>query len=100
MSRVSELHEQWSKDPEYQSAYDEIGPEFDLARVVIEARVNAGLTQKQLAERMNTTQSVIARIESGRAHPSTRTLHKIAQSTGAQLRIRFEPTSSERPPIT
>lgn len=90
MSKVSELHAKWREVTDYRSAYDELGPEFDLARSLIEARANAGLTQKQLAERMNTTQSVIARIESGRAHPSTRTLHKIAQSTGTRLRITFE----------
>ena len=94
MSRVDELHEKWREDPDYQSAYDELGPEFDLARSLIEARVSAGLTQKQLAERMNTSQSAIARMESGRTHPSTRTLHKIAQSTGTRLSITFEPTVS------
>ncbi len=53
----------------------------------------AGLTQAQLAERMNTTQSVVARLESGHAHPSTKTLERIARSTGTRLRIRFEPVS-------
>ena len=53
----------------------------------------AGLTQAQLAERMNTTQSVVARLESGHAHPSTKTLERIARSTGTRLRIHFEPVS-------
>ena len=92
MSKVSELHERWSRDPDYRKAYEELGPEFELARSLIEARVGAGLTQAQLAERMKTTQSVVARLESGRAHPSTRTLEKVAQSTGTRLRISFEPT--------
>ena len=51
---------QWSHNPEYRAAYEELGPEFDLARVLIEARIGAKLTQAQLAERMETTQSVIA----------------------------------------
>ncbi len=91
MSQVSELHEKWSRAPDYLEAYDELGPEFALARSLIEARAGAGLTQAQLAERMETTQSVVARLESGRAHPSTRTLQKIARSTGTMLRISFEP---------
>ena len=91
MSKVGDLHERWSRDPDYRTAYDELGPEFELARSLIEARVGAGLTQAQLAERMETTQSVVARLESGRAHPSTRTLGKVAQSTGTRLRISFEP---------
>ena len=91
MSRVSDLHEKWSRDPDYRMAYDELGPEFALARTLIEARVAAGLTQAQLAERMETTQSVVARLESGRFNPSTTTLQKIARSTGTTLRISFEP---------
>ena len=92
MSNVRDLHAEWRKDPDYRAAYDDLGPEFELARSLIEARASAGLTQEQLAERMNTTQSVVARLESGRGHPSTRTLEKIAHSTGTRLRISFEPT--------
>ena len=90
MSKVSDLHEKWSQDPDYRKVYDGLGPEFELTRSLIQARIAAGLTQAQLAERMETTQSVIARLESGRAHPSTRTLEKIAASTGTRLRISFE----------
>ncbi len=92
MSKVSDLHEKWGRDPEYQAAYDALQPEFELARSLIKARMGAGLTQAQLAERMETTQSVVARLESGRIHPSTRTLEKVAQSTGTKLRISFERT--------
>ena len=92
MSKVSDLHEKWGGDPEYRTAYNALQPEFELARSLIEARMGAGLTQAQLAERMETTQSVVARLESGRVHPSTRTLEKVAQSTGTRLRISFERT--------
>ena len=94
MSDVRDLHEKWRRDPEYRAAYDELGPEFELARVLIEARTTAGLTQAQLAERMQTTQSVVARLESGRARPSTRTLEEIARCTGTRLRISFEPVGA------
>ena len=94
MSEVRDLHEKWQRDPEYRAAYDALGPEFELARVLIEARTSAGLTQAQLAECMQTTQSVVARLESGRARPSTRTLEKIAQCTGTRLRISFEPSGA------
>ena len=91
MSRVSELHQKWSQNADYRAAYDELGPEFELARALITARANAGLTQAELAKRMKTTQSVVARFESGRVHLSTRTLVKIAQATGTRLKISFEP---------
>ena len=54
---------------EYRKAHAELGPEFALARAVIAARVTAGLTQEQLAQRMETTQSVIARLEGGSFEP-------------------------------
>ncbi len=91
MSDVRDLHRKWSRDPDYRSAYDDLDSEFSLARSLIEARVGAGLTQAQLADRMETTQSVVARLESGRGHPSTRTLETFARSTGTRLRISFEP---------
>ncbi len=91
MSNVQSLHTRWIRDPAYREAYDELTPQFRLARALIEVRANAGLTQAQLAERMQTTQSVVARLESGRAHPSTRTLEKFAQAAGMRLKISFEP---------
>ena len=61
-----------------------------VARMIFDARVEAGLTQKQLAEIVGTTQSVIARLESGRAKPSTKTLERLAIATDTRLRIIFE----------
>jgi ribosome-binding protein aMBF1 (putative translation factor) len=88
----------WRKDPRYRKAYNALEEEFSLATTVIRARANAGLTQEQLARRMRTTQAVIARLESGRVKPSTRTLERLATATGMRLRITFEsaPIGSKR----
>ena len=91
MTKVNELHQKWMKNKEYRKAHEELAPEFALARAVINARVTAGLTQEQLAQRMDTTQSVIARLESGRTRPSTHTLERMAVDTGTRLHITFEP---------
>lgn len=91
MTRVRDLHKKWEKDKEYQRAHEGLEREFEVARAVINARVRAGLTQEELARRMQTTQSVIARLESGRVRPSTRTLERFAAATGTRLRIQFEP---------
>ena len=72
------------------SAYDALGEEFDLARALIEARMAAGLSQSQLARRMKTSQSCIARIEGGKVRPSTDALERFAQATRTRLRIVFE----------
>ncbi|MGH8577843.1 MAG: helix-turn-helix domain-containing protein [Gammaproteobacteria bacterium] len=85
------VHTTRLKDPAYREAYNSLAEEFALAAAVIEARSRAGLTQEELAERMGTTQPVVARLESGRIRPSTRTLERLAQATGSRLIIRFEP---------
>ncbi|MGH6754915.1 MAG: helix-turn-helix domain-containing protein, partial [Bradyrhizobium sp.] len=59
------------------------------------ARAKAGLTQEELARRMDTSQSAIARLEGGRMKPSARTLERFAKATGTHLRITFEPLEAE-----
>jgi DNA-binding XRE family transcriptional regulator len=88
---AKELFDRWDKDPEFRREYDALEEEFALARLFIEARARADLTQQQVAERMGTTQAAIARLESGRVKPSTRTLERFARATGTRLRIAFEP---------
>ena len=92
MTKLKNLHERWTKDPEYRRAYNPLEEEFALAATIAEARGRAGLTQQEVAQRMHTTQSNIARLEAGRTLPSTRTLEKFAQAVGARLKISFEPT--------
>lgn len=90
MTKISDLHAKWLENSEYKTAYDALDDEFALAKALIEARLRAGLTQEQLAERLQTTQSSIARIEGGHVMPTTRTLKKIARATGSRLKISFE----------
>jgi transcriptional regulator with XRE-family HTH domain len=59
--------------------------------LLIETRAKAHLSQAELAARMKTSQSYIARIESGRVRPSTAVLERLAKATGTRLRIAFEP---------
>ena len=88
---VEESFKRWKKDPKYAAAYESLAEEFGLASALIEARGNADMTQEQVAEAMGTTQAVVARLESGKVRPSTRTLERFAKATGTRLRIRFEP---------
>lgn len=85
-----DLHKEWMQNPEYAAEYDALEEEFALIKAVISARIGANLTQEELAQRMNTTQAAIARLESGKQMPSTRTLEKLAKATGTKLRISFE----------
>lgn len=87
---LSKLSDEWFKDPEFVREFDSLEEEFTLARALIGARAQAGLTQEELAQRMGTTQSVVARLEGGRSRPSTTTLAKFAKATGTKLRVSFE----------
>jgi len=77
-------------NPEVRAAYDETAPEYEIARAIIAARQRAGLSQVELAERMRTQQSFVARLEGGHTMPSTNTLKKVAAATGTRMHIEFE----------
>jgi transcriptional regulator with XRE-family HTH domain len=96
MARVSDLHKKWLKEPKYRKAYEALEEEFVLASAVIDARNRAGLTQKELAKKMGTTQPVVARLESGRVRPTMRTLERLAEATGSRLLISFAPREERR----
>ena len=96
MTRITDLHKAWLKEPNYRREYDLLEEEFALAAAVAKARRRAGLSQAELARRMKTTQSTVARLESGRGRPSTRTLTRFAKATGHRLKISFEPTREKR----
>lgn len=86
-----EVYAKWRRDPAYRKAHAELADEFTLIAEMLRARTSAGLTQSQVAERMDSTQPAIARLESGGRIPSTRTLQRYAKATGHKLRIIFEP---------
>jgi transcriptional regulator with XRE-family HTH domain len=96
MTKIKDLHKKWMKDPAYRREYDSLEDEFALAMEVAKARSRAGLSQAELARRMKTTQSTVARLESGRGRPSTRTLNRFANATGHRLKISFEPVRKNR----
>lgn len=79
------------KNPEFKKEYERLQPEYAVISAMIEARIKKGITQKKLAEKMGTKQSVISRLESGRANPSVEFLKKLAQALGSNLEIKFTP---------
>ncbi|MGL4286471.1 MAG: helix-turn-helix domain-containing protein [Phreatobacter sp.] len=93
MTKAKDLHEKWMADPAYRAEYEALGDEFALVEALMKAREHSGLTQDEIARRMGTTQSVVARLEGGKTMPSTRTLKKYAEATGTKLVISFEPAA-------
>jgi HTH-type transcriptional regulator / antitoxin HipB len=66
--------------------------------MVRELREARGLSQRQLAERMGTTQSVVGRLEAGGSRPTIVTLHRVAQALGLRLEVRFHPIQGSSEP--
>lgn len=76
-------------DPTVRAEYDALAPEFEISVELVRARLRAGLSQAELAARMGTSQSAIARLESGQTLPSTKTLLRFARATGSRFQIRL-----------
>ncbi len=74
---ADDLFMTWMKNPDYRREHDALDEEFSLAAALMEARAATGLTRGQVANRMKTTQPVVARLEGGGSKPSTRTLGEI-----------------------
>lgn len=90
MSKRS-LKERMLENEAVRGHYDALEPEYALARDLIAARTRAGLTQAEVAERMGTTQSAVARMESGKRMPSLQTLRRYAEATGARAEVHIVP---------
>jgi ribosome-binding protein aMBF1 (putative translation factor) len=76
-------------DPEVKREFDALEQEFAIASELIRARARAGLSQAELAARMGTSQSAIARLESGQTLPSTKTLLRFAEATQSKVELRL-----------
>ena len=87
---VEESFSEWRHDRAYLKAYNALEDEFALAAALIDARASAGLSQKDVARRMKTSQPTIARLEGGRSNPSLGTLRRYARATGTRLKISFD----------
>lgn len=76
------------RDKKFRAAYEELRPKYDLIRAVLDARIKKGISQSELARRVGTTQSAIARFESGAGNPTLDFLSKVSAAVGARLEVR------------
>jgi len=81
------IHKNLLKRPGYKSAYEDHEMEFEIKKAIIIARGRQGLTQRQLAKRVNIPQSSLARFESGRINPSLSFLRKVTSGLGLRLAV-------------
>jgi len=91
MSTLDNLHRKWMKDSEYQTAFNETKPEFEPAQPLIQARAEAGLTEKPVAAKMKASRAAVARLESGRGKPLGTSLERYASVVGKRSKTSLKP---------
>ena len=96
MSEFRELLNEQLKDPEFEKEWNEIQPEMDVIRVMVDMRIKQNLTQKELASRTGIDQADISKLENGTKNPSLKLLKKLAVGMGMQLKIEFVPMQATR----
>ncbi|KKP79886.1 MAG: Helix-turn-helix domain protein [Candidatus Levybacteria bacterium GW2011_GWB1_35_5] len=75
------------QDPEVKKGYDDLELEYSIIAQVIQKRLDRGLSQKQLAEKIGTKQSAISRLEGGNSNPSVAFLEKVSKALGGKLQV-------------
>ena len=89
MKDLQTFKKELMKDEAFKREYDKLTPRYAMISELIAARIKKGLTQKELAQRIGTTQSSIARLEGGNVNPSLDFLEKIANVLESQLIVHF-----------
>ena len=84
-AHVDEYH----KNPKLKKLFDEYGKQLEIAYQILQMRKKQGISQLQLAKKIGTTQSNVARIETGQQNLTTSTLHKIAKAFKRDVKIEF-----------
>ena len=90
MKSLKDVKRELLVDPAVRAEYEGLAAEFEMARELIAARARAGMTQSDVAQSMGTTQSVVARLESGARMPSLRTVQRYAAAVGGRAVVRIE----------
>jgi len=78
------------KDRVIRAEYDRLKPEIEIVKAIIAKRIEKGFSQNELAKRAHTTQSAIARLESGSYNPTIALLRKVSEALESSLRVSFE----------
>ena len=94
MTDFDDIRKEWMKDPEFVKEYEALAEEFSLASAMIAARAHAEMTQQEVAAKMATSQSYIAKLEGGEVSPTMKALKRYAAATGSRIKITFDPVSA------
>lgn len=90
MMKLNDLKTDLLKRTDVRAAYEALAEEFSIAEALIRARSAADMTQTDVAEKMHTSQSYVAKMEGGQVSPSIKALQRYAAATGSRLKISLE----------
>lgn len=91
MRKFNDFLDEQLQNEEFRKEYENMQPEFDVIRAIIDARVSQNLTQKELAERTGINQADISKLENGTRNPSIKLLKRLAEGMDMVLKIEFIP---------
>ena len=91
MSEFDDYLQEQLKDTKFRKEWEDIQPEMDIIRAMLDTRIAQNLTQKELAERTGINQADISKLENGTRNPSLRMLKKLAEGMNMELKIKFIP---------
>lgn len=94
MSDLKNLRNELMKDPAFRKEYEALQPEMDITRAILDARIQAGLTQTELSKKTGISQADISRLENGTRNPSLALLKRLAEAMNMTLKIEFIPKNS------
>ena len=96
MSEFNDFLNEQLQEPEFRKEWENIQPEMDVIRAMVDARISQNLTQKELAERTGINQADISKLENGTRNPSLKLLKRLADGMGMTLKIEFVPKSAAK----
>lgn len=91
MRTLEQALAQRMQEPEFRAEYEALEPDFAIIQAMVDARRQSGLTQKELSEKTGIAQGDISKLENGSANPSLKTLRRLAEGMGMQLKLEFLP---------
>lgn len=91
MKTLKQYKKKQMKNPEFAQAYEEIQPEMNIIRAMVDARLSRNMTQKELAEVTGIAQGEISKLENGTRNPSIKLLQRLAEGLDMTLNVSFLP---------
>ena len=91
MKTLKQYKKEQMKNPEFAQAYEQIQPEMNIIRAMVDARLSRNMTQKELAEVTGIAQGEISKLENGTRNPSIKLLQRLAEGLDMTLNVSFLP---------